>query len=319
MKANKRQVKGRLGPLAATGALVAGAMGVLGMTAGPASAATTPDCSGQLSGSNNLCVDGSGGTLTVTPSGTLGAAPLVVHGVANSFLGTLSSNGTTSFPASGVNWISGLSGTLAGITAQIAFSDNGTATGTVNASTGQVSLAGNLNVHLVSPAGPCTYTQPFSVSGTLSALTQSGSVYKATGSVTQPSAAISINNGTATGGGCGIAKSVLTGATQTMTLPITVYTTLSPSSISAPPPNNGSSPGTSTGTGTGTGTGTSTGTGTGTTGATGASGATSTVPSANTGEPWSGWIWWAAVAAFGMAGLGLMLGVVRRRGVHQRA
>ncbi len=313
MKANKRQVKDRLGPLAATGALVAGAIGVLGMTAGPASAATTPDCSGQLSGSNNLCVDGSGGTLTVTPSGTLGAAPMVVHGVANSFLGTLSSNGSTSFPAGGTNWIGGLSGTLAGITAQITISNDGTATGTANVSTDQVSvsLAGNLTIHLVSSPGPCTYTQPFSVSGTLSALTQSGSVYKATGSVTQPSVAIAINNGSATGGGCGIEKSVLTGATQTLTLPITVYTTLSPSSISTPPANNGGGSSSS-------GTGASTGTGTGT-GTTGASGATSTVPSANTGEPWSGWIWWAAVAAIGMAGLGLMLGVVRRRGVHQRA
>ncbi len=314
MKANKRHVMGRLGPIAAAGALAAGAVGALGLAAGPAGAATAPDCSGQLSGSNNLCVDGSGGTLTVTPSGSLGAAPLVINGVANAFLGSISTSGATSFPASGTSWIGGLQGTLAGITAQITISNSGTATGSYDPSTNTVSLAGNLSIHLVAPPGPCTYSQPFNVSGTLTSFSQSGSVYKATGSVTQPSVAVAINSGTATGAGCGIAKSVLTGATQTLTLPVTIYTTLDPHSITAAP-SGSTTPSTTTPGNTSTGSSPSA---TGSTGASG--GSASTVPSANTGEPWSGWIWWAAIAAIGTAGIGLMLlGGLRRRGAGQRA
>jgi len=318
-----RRGLGKISAIAGVGALAAGMLGVLGVSASPAFAASL-DCSGQLSSSNNLCVDGSGGVLTVTPSGSLDTSPLVIKGVANDFLGTLSPNGDTSFPASQANWVSGLSGTLAGITAKITISNDGTATGTYSPSNNQVALSGNLTIALQAVSGPCSYTQPFNVNGTLSALSKSGANYVATGTVTQPTIPVAINSGVATGSGCGIAKSVLTGATQTLTLPVTIYTTVDPSSISPSSTTPSSTTPSST---TPSSTTPSSTTPSSTTPSstvpsstqTSTGSAASTVPSANTGEPWSGWTWWAAVGAAALAGLGLLFLALRRRGVHQHA
>jgi hypothetical protein len=291
------------------GAATLGAAGLtVGLAAGTAGAATL-SCSSELSGTNNLCVVGSNGVLTVTPAASLNTSPLVIHGVANALLGTLSTNGTTSFPASGAQWVSGLSGTLAGITASISIQNEGTATGTYDPSTGQVSLSGNLRVSLTAPTGPCTYTQPFQVTGTLGSPSASGGVYSATGTVTQASTPVDITND-ATGSGCGVAESVLKGATQTLSLPVTAYTTVNPSSVttssSAPSPSSTSTPSSST---------PSSSTPTSTTPS-----SSTTVPSASTGEPWSGWLWWAAMGALVTAGAGLiLLGTVRRRSVDQRS
>jgi len=248
----------------------------------------------------------------------------VIKGVANDFLGTLSPNGDTSFPASQANWVSGLSGTLAGITAKITISNDGTATGTYSPSNNQVALSGNLTIALQAVSGPCSYTQPFNVNGTLSALSKSGANYVATGTVTQPTIPVAINSGVATGSGCGIAKSVLTGATQTLTLPVTIYTTVDPSSISPSSTTPSSTTPSST---TPSSTTPSSTTPSSTTPSstvpsstqTSTGSAASTVPSANTGEPWSGWTWWAAVGAAALAGLGLLFLALRRRGVHQHA
>jgi hypothetical protein len=286
------------------GAATLGAAGLtVGLAAGTAGAATL-SCSSELSGTNNLCVVGSNGVLTVTPAASLNTSPLVIHGVANALLGTLSTNGSTSFPASGAQWVSGLSGTLAGITASISIQNEGTATGTYDPSTGQVSLSGNLQVSLTAPTGPCTYTQPFQVTGTLGSPSASGGIYSATGTVTQASTPVDITND-ATGSGCGVAESVLKGATQTLSLPVTAYTTVNPSSVttssSAPSPSSTSTPSSSTPTST-------------------TPSSSTTVPSASTGEPWSGWLWWAAMGALVTAGAGLILfGTVRRRSVDQRS
>jgi hypothetical protein len=288
---------------AGLGAAALGTAGVVGGLASGVAGAASLSCASQLSGSNNLCVVGSGGVLTVTPAASLNTSPLVVHGMANAMLGTLSSNGTTSFPASGAQWVSGLQGTLAGITATISIQDDGTATGSYDPSTGQVSLSGDLRVALSAPTGPCTYTQPFQVSGSLGSPSASGGVYTATGTVTQASTPVDITNDP-TGSGCGVAESVLKGATQTLSLPVTAYTTVNPSTISTSSTSSTTSPSSSS-------------TSSSSTPSTSPSG---TVPSASTGEPWSGWTWWAAIGGVAVAGAGLLLlGSVRRRGVSQRS
>ncbi|MCK4177446.1 hypothetical protein ACFFRE_03320 [Aciditerrimonas ferrireducens] len=304
----KRSGAIRWAAAAGLGAATLSAAGVVGGLASGVAGAASLSCASQLSGSNNLCVVGSNGVLTVTPAASLNTSPLVIHGVANAMLGTLSSNGTTSFPASGAQWVSGLQGTLAGITASISIQDDGTATGTYDPSTGQVSLSGNLRVSLSAPTGPCTYTQPFQVSGSLGSPSASGGVYTATGTVTQASTPVDITND-ATGSGCGVAESVLKGATQTLSLPVTAYTTVNPSTITASSSSSTSSTPTSSTP--------SSSTPSSSTPSTSASG---TVPSASTGEPWSGWTWWAAIGGVAVAGAGLLvLGSVRRRGVSQRS
>jgi hypothetical protein len=219
------------------------------LSATPSSAATINDgldCSTQVSATNNICVDGgsnatstAGGVLTVTPSNSE-ITPLVLDGVYNDFLGSLdTSTGAASFPASQAAWVKGLVGTLGGVTATIAISDDGTVTGTYNPSTGAVTESGTLTVTLDNEAaagayGLCTYPQPFSASGTLSAPTAvSSTVSMATGTVTQGSTNVALTATNGTGEGCGLAFDVLNGATQTMTLPVTAYVYSAPS-VSTP-------------------------------------------------------------------------------------
>jgi hypothetical protein len=224
--------------LALGGATVVSAIGLASLSAVPSSAATVNDgfdCSTQVTATNNLCVDGgsnatttAGGVLTVN-DGSIGT--LTLHGVYNDFLGSLdTSTGTVSFPADQTAWVRGLSGALSGIAATITITNDGTATGSYDPATGAVSESGNLTVSLSSVAGPCSYTQPFSASGTLSTPTAvSSTVSKATGTVTQASTPITINNGSASGSGCAIAESVLGSATQTLTLPVTAFAYSAPS------------------------------------------------------------------------------------------
>jgi hypothetical protein len=163
--------------LALAGAGLVTTVGLSALDASPSSAATINggfDCSTQITATNNICVDGgsnatttAGGVLTVNDGAT---GTLTLKGVYNDFLGSLdTSTGAVSFPAKQAAWVSGLSGTLSGITATITITNDGTVTGTYDPSTGAVTEAGNLTVALSATSGPCSYTQPFSASGTLSA------------------------------------------------------------------------------------------------------------------------------------------------------
>jgi len=238
----------RLSLAAATVASLAG-VALVAASGGPAGAAQFNngfDCSGQLSSSNNICVDGgtnattsSGGTLTVTPASS-GITPLTLTGVYNDFLGSLNtSTGAVSFPASQAAWVSTLTGTLSGVTATIQISDDGTVTGTYDPTTGAVTETGNLTVTLdnkaaVGAAGVCTYTQPFDVSGTISAPKQVNLTYaEAQGTVSQGSTPVALSSTNGTGEGCGLAEAVLAGATQTLSLPVTVFV-YSPVSLPTP-------------------------------------------------------------------------------------
>jgi len=222
--------------LALGGATLVSAIGLASLSATPSSAATINDgldCSTQVSATNNICVDGgsnatstAGGVLTVTAT----AGALTLDGVYNDFLGSLdTSTGAVSFPANQAAWVSGLVGTLSGVTAKITISDDGTVTGTYNPSTGAVTESGTLTVTLDNEAAAgayalCTYTQPFLASGTLSApKAVSSTVSMATGTVTQGSTNVALTATNGSGLGCGLANAVLNGATQTLTLPVTAY------------------------------------------------------------------------------------------------
>jgi len=241
--------------LALGGATLVSAIGLASLTATPSSAAAINDgldCSTQVSATNNICVDGgsnatstAGGVLTVTPASSE-ITPLVLDGVYNDFLGSLdTSTGAASFPASQAAWVKGLVGTLGGVTATIAISDDGTVTGTYNPSTGAVTESGTLTVTLdntaaAGAAGLCTYPQPFLATGTLSAPTAvSSTVSMATGTVTQASTNVALTLANGTGEGCGLAALVLKGATQTLTLPVTAYVDLHASSVTPSGPTAG--------------------------------------------------------------------------------
>jgi hypothetical protein len=115
------------------------------------------------------------------------------------------------------------------VTATIAISDSGTVTGTYDPTTGAVTESGTLSVTLdneaaAGAAGICTYSQPFDVSGTLSAPKQVNLTYaEATGTVTQASTPVALTSSNGTGEGCGLAYDVLNGASQTLSLPVTAF------------------------------------------------------------------------------------------------
>ncbi len=233
-----QSLRRRIASVGLAAAIAASFAGVAVATAvsGTASATTINDgfdCSTQLSTTNNICVDGgsnatttAGGTLTVTAS----SGALTLTGVYNDFLGSLdTSTGAVSFPASQATWISPLTGTLSGVTATIAITDSGTVTGSYDPTTGAVTESGTLSVTLdntaaAGTAGICTYPQPFDVSGTLSAPTEVDNTYlETTGTVAQASTPVALTSSNGVGEGCALAQSVLAGATQTLTLPVTAY------------------------------------------------------------------------------------------------
>lgn len=290
----------RIGVLGAA-AVVAGSGAAMALVPAGTASAATYNCSAQLTATNNLCVDGAGGVLTVTPSGNL--SPLVLNNVQSSFLGSVTSSGAISVPVSGASW-GPLTGTLSGVTANITITDAGTVTGTYDASTGVVTESGTLTILLSAVSGPCTYNQPFSATGTLGAFTKGASFSTATGTMTQATVPVAVGEtpaaGNPTGSGCALAEAVLKGATQKLTLPVTVDTTETAFSSPAAAPTT-TAPSTTASSPTTTAPSTTT--------------SPSTVPSATTGEPWSGWPWWAGVSGIALLGLALLsLAAFRRSG-----
>jgi hypothetical protein len=294
----------RIGVLGAAAVVAGSGVAMALVPAGTASAATY-NCAAQLTATNNLCVDGAGGVLTVTPPASTGLSPLVINNVPNSFLGSVTSSGAISVPASGASWGS-LTGTLSGVTANITITDAGTVTGTYDASTGAVTELGTLTVLLKAVSGPCTYSQPFSATGKIGAFTKGATYSTATGTITQAAVPVTVGEspaaGNPTGSGCAVAEAVLKGATQQLTLPVTVYTTETAFSAAVAPTTT--TPTTTTPTTTAP-----------TTTAPSTTTSPSTVPSATTGEPWSGWPWWAGVSGIALFGLALLsLAAFRRSG-----